>query len=128
MVRHSLVLLGLLVAGPAGAQDVAVVSANSARLLELLYAVPGSGRGLVPVNFRLQPSSLRVSRGAWPWIFMLWRRSAVRTVQRASGSTSLRQCPVLLRASGLMAVPTVLPESTKMDILTRLMEPSANRG
>jgi fatty-acyl-CoA synthase len=32
---------------------VAVVSQNSARLLELLYAVPASGRILVPINFRL---------------------------------------------------------------------------
>ena len=32
---------------------VAVVSQNSARLLELLYAVPAAGRILVPINFRL---------------------------------------------------------------------------
>src|SRR3954447_19047562 len=35
-------------------ERVAVVSPNSARLLELLFAVPGSGRVLVPVNFRLR--------------------------------------------------------------------------
>ncbi|HEV7975393.1 AMP-binding protein [Amycolatopsis sp.] len=34
-------------------ERVAVVSHNSARLLELLHAVPGSGRICVPVNFRL---------------------------------------------------------------------------
>ena len=39
---------------PVGAR-VAVVSHNSARLLELLYAVTMSGRVLVPINFRLQP-------------------------------------------------------------------------
>ena len=33
---------------------VAVVSQNSARLLELIYAVTMSGRVLVPINFRLQ--------------------------------------------------------------------------
>src|SRR3954447_26165753 len=33
---------------------VAVVSPNAARLLELFFAVPGSGRVLVPVNFRLR--------------------------------------------------------------------------
>src|SRR4051795_9937819 len=33
---------------------VAVVSPNAARLLELFYAVPSSGRVLVPVNFRLR--------------------------------------------------------------------------
>jgi acyl-CoA synthetase (AMP-forming)/AMP-acid ligase II len=39
---------------PEGAR-IAVVSYNSARLLELLLAVPSSGRVLVPINFRLQP-------------------------------------------------------------------------
>jgi fatty-acyl-CoA synthase len=34
-------------------ERVAVVSHNSARLLELLLAVPSSGRVLVPINFRL---------------------------------------------------------------------------
>jgi fatty-acyl-CoA synthase len=33
---------------------VAVVSPNAARLLELFFAVPGSGRVLVPINFRLR--------------------------------------------------------------------------
>ncbi|MFL6241025.1 MAG: AMP-binding protein [Actinomycetes bacterium] len=37
---------------------VAVVSHNSARLLELMYAVPACGRILVPVNFRLQPAEV----------------------------------------------------------------------
>ena len=35
-------------------ERVAVVSPNSARLLELFYAVPSSGRVLVPINFRLR--------------------------------------------------------------------------
>jgi fatty-acyl-CoA synthase len=34
-------------------ERVAIVSHNSARLLELLLAVPSSGRVLVPINFRL---------------------------------------------------------------------------
>jgi fatty-acyl-CoA synthase len=34
-------------------ERVAVVSPNSARMLELYYAVPSSGRVLVPINFRL---------------------------------------------------------------------------
>ncbi|MDY6869585.1 MAG: AMP-binding protein [Actinomycetota bacterium] len=42
---------------PEGAR-VAVVSHNSARLLELLLAVPSSGRILVPINFRLQPNEV----------------------------------------------------------------------
>jgi fatty-acyl-CoA synthase len=40
-------------------ERVAVVSHNAARLLELLYAVPSSGRVLVPVNFRLSPDEVR---------------------------------------------------------------------
>ena len=39
-------------------ERVAVVSHNSARLLELLLAVPSSGRILVPVNFRLSPDEV----------------------------------------------------------------------
>jgi acyl-CoA synthetase (AMP-forming)/AMP-acid ligase II len=35
-------------------ERVAVVSPNAARLLELFYAVPASGRVLVPINFRLK--------------------------------------------------------------------------
>src|SRR3954449_12676393 len=40
-------------------ERVAVVSHNSARLLELLLSVPSSGRVLVPVNFRLSPDEVR---------------------------------------------------------------------
>src|SRR3954464_15233736 len=35
-------------------ERIAVVSPNAARLLELFYAVPSSGRVLVPINFRLR--------------------------------------------------------------------------
>ena len=38
---------------------VAVVSHNSARLLTSFYGVSGSGRVLVPVNFRLKPDEVR---------------------------------------------------------------------
>ncbi|WP_227999940.1 AMP-binding protein [Nocardia australiensis] len=38
---------------------VAIVSHNSARLLEMLYAVTMSGRVAVPVNFRLHPDEIR---------------------------------------------------------------------
>jgi fatty-acyl-CoA synthase len=44
--------------GIAEGERVAVVSHNSARLLELLLAVPSSGRILVPVNFRLSPDEV----------------------------------------------------------------------
>ncbi|SHG67153.1 AMP-binding protein [Streptoalloteichus hindustanus] len=49
---------GLDALGVAEGERVAVVSHNSARLLELLYAVPGSGRICVPVNFRLRPDEI----------------------------------------------------------------------
>jgi acyl-CoA synthetase (AMP-forming)/AMP-acid ligase II len=39
-------------------ERVAVVSPNAARLLELFYAVPSSGRILVPINFRLRPEEV----------------------------------------------------------------------
>src|SRR4051812_25054799 len=44
---------GLDAAGLAPGDRVAVVSHNSARMLELFHAVPASGRVIVPVNFRL---------------------------------------------------------------------------
>jgi fatty-acyl-CoA synthase len=39
-------------------ERVAVVSHNAGRLLEMLLAVPSSGRVLVPVNFRLSPDEV----------------------------------------------------------------------
>ncbi|MFP3987183.1 AMP-binding protein [Streptomyces sp. E11-3] len=39
-------------------ERVAVVSHNSARMLELLFAVPMSGRICVPLNFRLKPDEI----------------------------------------------------------------------
>jgi fatty-acyl-CoA synthase len=50
---------GLDTLGIGEGERVAVVSHNSARLLELLYAVPASGRVCVPVNFRLRPDEVR---------------------------------------------------------------------
>lgn len=50
---------GLDALGVGHGERVAVVSHNSARLLELLYAVPTSGRVVVPVNFRLRPDEVR---------------------------------------------------------------------
>jgi len=57
--RARAVQAGLDALGVAEGERVAVVSHNSARLLELLFAVPGSGRVLVPVNFRLSPDEVR---------------------------------------------------------------------
>ncbi|HVA60314.1 MAG TPA: AMP-binding protein, partial [Mycobacteriales bacterium] len=51
--RVRAVQAGLDELGVAPGERVAVVSPNSARLLELFYAVPASGRILVPINFRL---------------------------------------------------------------------------
>ncbi|HSL09107.1 MAG TPA: AMP-binding protein [Pseudonocardiaceae bacterium] len=45
---------GLDALGVGAGERVAVVSHNCARLLELLHAVPASGRICVPVNFRLR--------------------------------------------------------------------------
>ncbi|MFD8549639.1 AMP-binding protein [Streptomyces sp. NPDC059649] len=49
---------GLDALGVGEGERVAVVSHNSARLLELLFAVPMSGRICVPVNFRLKPEEV----------------------------------------------------------------------
>jgi fatty-acyl-CoA synthase len=52
--RTRAVQAGLDELGVAAGDRVAVVSPNSARMLELMYAVPSSGRILVPINFRLR--------------------------------------------------------------------------
>src|SRR3712207_1554085 len=39
-------------------ERVAIVSHNAARLLEVLLAVPASGRVAVPINFRLSPEEV----------------------------------------------------------------------
>src|SRR5918997_3690219 len=49
---------GLDALGVGEGERVAVVSHNCARLLELLHAVPASGRICVPVNFRLHPDEV----------------------------------------------------------------------
>ncbi|MGH3888921.1 MAG: AMP-binding protein, partial [Pseudonocardiaceae bacterium] len=49
---------GLDALGVGEGERVAVVSHNCARLLELLHAVPASGRVCVPVNFRLRPDEV----------------------------------------------------------------------
>ncbi|MGW2317359.1 AMP-binding protein [Streptomyces sp. NPDC001680] len=49
---------GLDALGVGEGERVAVVSHNSARLLELLFAVPMSGRICVPVNFRLKAEEI----------------------------------------------------------------------
>jgi fatty-acyl-CoA synthase len=57
--RGRAVQAGLDELGIAEGERVAIVSHNSARLLELLFAVPASGRVLVPINFRLSPDEVR---------------------------------------------------------------------
>jgi fatty-acyl-CoA synthase len=49
---------GLDALGIGPGERVAVVSPNAARLLDLFYAVPSSGRVLVPINFRLSPAEV----------------------------------------------------------------------
>jgi acyl-CoA synthetase (AMP-forming)/AMP-acid ligase II len=51
--RARAIAAGLDALGVGEGERVAVVSHNSARLLELLYGVPSYGRVLVPINFRL---------------------------------------------------------------------------
>ena len=43
-------------------ERVAVISPNAAKLLVALYAVTGSGRVLVPINFRLSPEEMQSHR------------------------------------------------------------------
>jgi acyl-CoA synthetase (AMP-forming)/AMP-acid ligase II len=49
---------GLDALGVEPGERVAVVSPNAARLLDLFYAVPSSGRILVPINFRLSAAEV----------------------------------------------------------------------
>src|SRR3954453_3084125 len=57
--RGGAIQAGLDELGIGAGERVAIVSHNSARMLELLLAVPSSGRVLVPVNFRLSPEEVR---------------------------------------------------------------------
>ena len=57
-VRTRAVSAALDALGVGVGERVAVVSQNSARLLELFYGVCSSGRVLVPVNFRLSPAEV----------------------------------------------------------------------
>jgi len=52
--RTRAIQAGLDELGVDAGERVAVVSPNAGRLLELFYAVPASGRVLVPINFRLR--------------------------------------------------------------------------
>ncbi len=51
--RARAIAAGLDALGIAAGERVAIVSHNSARLLTALFGVSGSGRILVPINFRL---------------------------------------------------------------------------
>jgi acyl-CoA synthetase (AMP-forming)/AMP-acid ligase II len=52
--RARAIQAGLDELGVDAGERVAVVSPNAGRLLELFYAVPSSGRILVPINFSLR--------------------------------------------------------------------------
>ena len=52
-VRARAVAAGLDAMGVAAGERIAVVSQNSARMLDLFYGATGSGRIVVPINFRL---------------------------------------------------------------------------
>ncbi|MFE9257321.1 AMP-binding protein [Streptomyces sp. NPDC006879] len=97
---------GLDALGVAEGERVAVVSHNSARLLELLFAVPMSGRICVPVNFRLKPEE-------------------VECVVRQSGASVLLVDPELDAAlAGVKARHRfVLGEQTESELMRFAVEP-----
>ncbi|QHC24786.1 AMP-binding protein [Streptomyces sp. GS7] len=97
---------GLDALGVGEGERVAVASHNSARMLELLFAVPMSGRICVPVNFRLKPDE-------------------VDYVVRQSGSAVLLVDPELDDAlSGVKARHRfVLGEQTDTDVMRFGVEP-----
>jgi fatty-acyl-CoA synthase len=98
---------GLDALGVGEGERVAVVSHNSARLLELLFAVPMSGRICVPVNFRLKPEEIEY-------------------VVEQSGSSVLLVDPELDGAlSGVKARHRfVLGEQTESELMRPGVEPS----
>jgi acyl-CoA synthetase (AMP-forming)/AMP-acid ligase II len=53
LARARAVAAGLDAMGVAAGERIAVVSQNSARMLDLFYGATGSGRIVVPINFRL---------------------------------------------------------------------------
>ena len=57
--RSRAIAAGLDALGIGAGERVAVVSQNSARLLTMLFGVSGSGRVLVPINFRLVAEEVR---------------------------------------------------------------------
>lgn len=91
---------GLDALGVGERERVTVVSHNSARLPELLFAVPMSGRICVPVNFRLKPDE-------------------VEYVLQQSGSTVLLVDPELDEALSGVKAPHrfVLGEQTETELM-----------
>ncbi|MFF5988825.1 AMP-binding protein [Prauserella flavalba] len=88
-------------------ERVAVVSHNSARLLELLHAVPGSGRICVPINFRLA-------------------RDEVDYIVQHSGASVLLVDPELEEALAGIEVPHrfVLGKQTETELMRFGTEPA----
>ena len=99
---------GLDALGVAEGERVAVVSHNSARLLELLYAVTASGRVCVPINFRLS-------------------RDEVAYIVENSGSSVLLLDPEV--AEALADIPIqhrfVLGDETENELMRFDVEPRA---
>ncbi|WP_199440082.1 AMP-binding protein [Umezawaea beigongshangensis] len=97
---------GLDALGVGEGERVAVVSHNSARLLELLHAVPASGRVCVPINFRL-------------------RRDEVSYVVEHSGASVLLVDPELDAALAGVTAPHrfVLGERTDAELMRFGVEP-----
>lgn len=97
---------GLDALGVGEGARVAVVSHNSARLLELLFAVPMSGRICVPVNFRLKAEEIEY-------------------VVRQSGASVLLVDPEVQDAVADIKVDHrfVLGEQTELDLMRFGVEP-----
>ncbi|WP_336054441.1 AMP-binding protein [Streptomyces sp. CA2R101] len=97
---------GLDALGVGEGERVAVVSHNSTRLLELLFAVPMSGRICVPVNFRL-------------------KREEVAYVVRQSGASVLLVDPELEEALAGIEVRHrfVLGEQTESELMRFGVDP-----
>ncbi|HEY8374474.1 MAG TPA: AMP-binding protein [Pseudonocardiaceae bacterium] len=97
---------GLDALGVGEGERIAVVSHNAARLLELLYAVPASGRICVPINFRLKPDE-------------------VSYIVEHSGSSVLLVDPELEASLGEVTAPKrfVLGEQTENELMRFDIEP-----
>jgi len=101
---------GLDALGVGEGERVAVVGHNSARLLELLFAVPMSGRICVPVNFRLSPDEVAyvVEQSGASVLLVAW---LLATVVERSPFDSLARA---VRGSGVLTtIDSGMPDDVR---------------